>query len=58
MFLPSYGEQAANVLDVSHVHAIVGDYADHKDLPGHERVPENLQEIFANVHEVVSRIRR
>jgi len=46
------------MLDESHVHAIVGNYAGRKNLPGYERVPENLQEIFANVHEIVSRIRQ
>jgi len=46
------------MLDESHVHAIVGDYAGRKNLPGYERVQKNLQKVFANVHEIVSWIRQ
>jgi len=46
------------MLDERHVHTVVGHYAGHKNLPDYERVQENLQEIFANVHEIISRIRR
>lgn len=54
---PDYRENAADVLDVGHEHAVVGDYPAHRDFPGHDCVPEDVVKVFSIVDEVVRRIR-
>jgi len=56
--LPDHSEHAANMLDVSHKHTIVGDYSGHNDFPSDDGMPEDFKEIFSIVHEIISRIRR
>jgi hypothetical protein len=55
--LPDQGELAANMLDISYKHAIVGDYPDHNDFPRDEGVAVDFEKVFPIIHEIISRIR-
>jgi len=56
LFLPSHGEDTANVLGVSQNRTIVCEYCCHAYLRGQGNVEENINEVLPLVDEVIRRI--